>query len=61
MLEQNVLIPFLKKFDAHPFLVKMDGKEYSIGDGEPSFTVVFHRPVPLGELLRSTSLALGEA
>lgn len=61
MLEQNVLIPFLKKFDAHPFLVKMDGKVYPIGDGEPAFTVVFHRPVPLGELMRSTSLALGEA
>lgn len=61
MLEQNVLIPFLKKFDEYPFLVKMDGKEYRIGEGAPTFTVVFHKSIPLGELMTSTSLALGEA
>ena len=61
MLEQNVLIPFLKKFDEYPFLVKMDGKEYRIGEGAPTFTVVFHKSILLGELMTSTSLALGEA
>ena len=39
MLEENVIIPFLKKFDQYPFSVKINGKEYRIGDGEPEFTV----------------------
>ncbi|MDC7291333.1 cyclopropane-fatty-acyl-phospholipid synthase family protein [Blautia schinkii] len=61
MLEENVLISFLKKFDEHPFLVKFEGKEYKIGEGAPAFVVKLHKPIPLGELLTSTSLALGEA
>ena len=61
MLEENVLIPFLKKFDQYPFCVKINQKEYKIGDGEPEFTVDFKKPVPLTSLMTSTSLALGEA
>lgn len=61
MLEENVLVSFLKKFDEHPFLVKMDNKEYLIGEGEPTFTVKFHKMIPLSDLVTSTSLALGEA
>lgn len=61
MLEKNLMIEFLKKFDEHPFLVKMDDKEYQIGEGEPSFTVKFHKMIPMTELVTSTSLALGEA
>lgn len=61
MLEENVLISFLKKFDEYPFLVKFEGKEYKIGEGVPAFVVKLHKPIPLGELLTSTSLALGEA
>lgn len=61
MLEENVLIPFLKKFDQYSFCVKINQKEYKIGDGEPEFTVDFKRPVPLAALMTSTSLALGEA
>lgn len=61
MLEENVLVSFLKKFDEHPFLVKMDNKEYLIGEGEPTFTVIIHKMIPLTELMTSTSLALGEA
>lgn len=61
MLEENVIIPFLKKFDQYPFCVKINGKEYRIGDGEPEFTVNFKRPISLASLMTSTSLALGEA
>ncbi len=61
MLEENVLIPFFKKFDQYPFCVKINQKEYRIGTGEPEFTVDFKKPIPLSSLLISTSLALGEA
>ena len=46
MLEENVLVSFLKKFDEHPFLVKMNNKEYLIGEGEPTFTVIIHKMIP---------------
>ena len=55
MLEENVMIQFLKKFDATPFTVKLEGKEYLIGDGNPAFTVKFHKMIPLTELATSTS------
>ena len=58
---ENILIAFLRKFTDYPFLVKMDGKEYLIGEGEPTFTVVFKEPISKTTLLTSTSLALGEA
>ncbi|QBE97309.1 Cyclopropane-fatty-acyl-phospholipid synthase [Blautia producta] len=61
MLEENVLISFLKKFNQYPFCVKYGLKEYNIGDGMPEFTVNFHKPIPITELMTSTSLALGEA
>lgn len=61
MLEENVLIPFLKKFDEYPYRIYLNEKEYLIGEGEPVFTVKFHKPIPINELLTSTSLALGEA
>lgn len=61
MLEKNVLIPFLKKFDQYPFCVKIHQKEYKIGDGEPEFTVNFKKKIPLADLMKSTSLSLGEA
>ncbi|MCD7907581.1 MAG: cyclopropane-fatty-acyl-phospholipid synthase family protein [Clostridium sp.] len=61
MLEEKVLISFLKKFDQYPFCVKFGQKEYNIGVGTPEFTVNFHKPIPFTELMTSTSLALGEA
>lgn len=61
MIEEHVMIQFLKKFDEHPFLVKINGKKYQIGDGSPTFTVKFNKMIPLAELSASTSLALGEA
>ena len=61
MLTENVMISFLRKFDEYPFIVKLKGKEYRIGDGDPAFTVIFHKEIPLTALTTSTSLALGEA
>lgn len=61
MLTENVMISFLRKFDEYPFIVKLKGKEYRIGDGDPAFTVIFHKEIPLTALTTSTSIALGEA
>lgn len=61
MLEEQAMITFLKKFDEHPFLVKINGHEHLIGEGEPTFTVNFKKVIPLKDLVTSTSLALGEA
>ncbi|MBT9776240.1 methyltransferase domain-containing protein [Clostridium sp. MCC353] len=61
MIEEQAMIQFLKRFDKYPFLVRLKGKEYRIGDGKPVFTVNVRRPVPLMALRNSTSLALGEA
>ena len=61
MLEENVMISFLKKFDEHPFCVKFEDKEYLIGEGNPEFTVRIKKNIPLSSLMTSTSLALGEA
>lgn len=61
MLEENVMLQFLKKFDETPFLVKIEGKAHQIGEGTPAFTVNFKKMIPVKELAASTSLALGEA
>lgn len=61
MLKENAVVSFLRKFDQYPFCVKMDGEEYMIGEGEPEFTVIFHKPIPITSIMTSTSLALGEA
>lgn len=61
MLEENILIPFLEKFDQYPFCVKFNQKEYQIGEGKPEFTVHFKKSIPLSAFMTSTSLALGEA
>ncbi|MDE6620303.1 MAG: cyclopropane-fatty-acyl-phospholipid synthase family protein [Lachnospiraceae bacterium] len=60
-LGTNRMMQFLEKFDEHPFLVKMNGGEYRIGEGNPSFTVRINKAIPLDELVTGTSLALGEA
>lgn len=61
MIAENAMISFLKKFDEHPYIIKMKGKEYQIGEGNPLFAVIFHKEIPLLALAASTSLALGEA
>lgn len=61
MIVEHGMISFLQKFDEQPFLVKLGGKEYQIGEGEPTFTVKFNESIPLSDLMTSTSIALGEA
>jgi len=55
------MLKFLQRFDEHPFLLKLNKKEYMIGSGKPTFEVEFKKTIPLTELTKSTSLALGEA
>lgn len=57
MLEENVIIPFLRKFDQYPFCVKINGKEYQIGDGETEFTVDFKKPISLTSFMTITSFS----
>ena len=59
-LVEKEFVDFMKKFDAEPFKLKVGGKEYMVGEGEPTFSVVFHKVPPLSELMTSTSIALGE-
>ena len=61
MLEEHVMLQFLRKFDEYPFLVKTSEKEFLIGEGKPMFTVNCRKMIPVKELVTSTSLALGEA
>lgn len=58
---EHVLVTFLKKFTDYPFLIRLEGKEYMIGEGTPEFVVDFKKNISKTQLLTSTSLALGEA
>lgn len=60
-LVANELVKFMSKFDEHPFQMIIQGETHVIGEGEPAFTVVFHKVPTVSELMTSTSLALGEA
>ena len=61
MLEENILVSFLQKFDQYPFYVKINDRVHMIGQGKPEFTVIIKKEIPLSRLVTSTSLALGEA
>lgn len=61
MIEENVMVSFLRKFDQYSFCVKTEGKEYTIGEGETEFTVNIKKKIPVASLITSTSIALGEA
>lgn len=60
-LEEKAILHFLDRFDQTPFLVKIKGEEYSIGNGEPRFSIIFRKEPDLKDMMTSTSLALGEA
>lgn len=60
-LEENMMIKFLQKFDEYPFIMKYQNNTYHIGKGEPTFVVHFKKEIDIKELMKSTSLALGEA
>ncbi len=59
-LVENEFIKFMEKFDAHPFEIVLNGEKHRIGEGEPEFSVTFHKVPSLGELMESTSIALGD-
>lgn len=61
MIEENIMLQFLKQFTDYPYLVRIKDQEYVIGEGKPEFVVNFKQPIPLPKLAASTSLALGEA
>lgn len=60
-ITETFLVQFLKKFDDYPFLLKMRGEEIQIGGGTPTFVISLKKEIPKNELLKSTSLALGES
>ena len=60
-VEEKAMVQFLSKFDQYPFLIKFKEDEYTVGEGEPTFTVNLKKLIPVSELINSTSLALGEA
>ncbi len=60
-LVEHELVKFMSKFDEYPFRMVIQGESNIIGEGEPTFTVIFHKTPALGDLLTSTSIALGEA
>lgn len=52
----------LKK--SFPFPVKVtywDGKSEVYGNGDPEIEIVFNEKIPMGDITRNASLALGEA
>lgn len=58
---EKEFIKFMSRFDQNPFEIVLDQATYRIGTGEPAFAVVFHKVPAIGDLLTSTSIALGEA
>ncbi len=61
-IEKSLIEGFLKQFDTVPFSVKYkDEGKFIIGEGEPKFKIVIRKLPNKTDLLKSTSLALGEA
>lgn len=60
-LSEKKLIGYLRRFDARSFQMVIGRNRYLIGTGKPDFTVIVHRLFSVQELMKSTSLALGEA
>lgn len=61
-LLNSFYIKYLEKFDDIPFKVKfLDNEEYIIGTGAPQFEITVKGEISKTELIKNTSLALGEA
>lgn len=58
---EKTFLQFMSRFDDHPFEIVLNGRTYQIGEGEPGFSVIFHKIPAAGDLMTSTSIALGEA
>lgn len=61
-MQAALMKKFLNRFDNTAFDVMFEtGEEFHVGTLPAKFKVVFHKPVPYRDLIRSTTLALGEA
>jgi len=61
IFEKHFFKKFLEQFDSVPFSVNFkDEDEFVIGTGLPQFKVKINKIISKSDLLRSTSLALGE-
>lgn len=60
-LFDSFLVHYLERFNDHCFTVKIGDNEYTIGEGEPEFTIRVNRDIPKKDILVSAELALGEA
>ena len=60
-LFNSFLVHYLERFNDHCFNVKIGDNEYTIGEGEPEFTIRVNRDIPKKDILVSAELALGEA
>lgn len=61
-LINSFYIKYLEKFDDIPFRIKFkNNDEYIIGKGTPQFEITVKNEISKTELIKSTSLALGEA
>lgn len=60
--DKNMVKRYLEDVSTVPFIVELCNEEsFSIGEGDPLFKVKVNRPIKKADLLRSTSLTLGEA
>ncbi len=60
-LVKSEFLGFMEQFDDCPFEMEIEGEKHLIGTGDPAFSVIFHRTPSAAELMKSTSIALGEA
>lgn len=61
-LINNFYIKYLEKFDDVPYRIRFkNNEEYIIGKGTPQFEINVKKEISKSDLLKNTSLALGEA
>ncbi|WP_127165159.1 class I SAM-dependent methyltransferase [Veillonella sp. 3960] len=60
-LFDTFLVHYLERFNDYCFAVKVGDKEYTIGEGDPEFTIIVNKDIPKKDILVSAELALGEA
>ena len=61
-IQVKLMEKFLKRFDGTSFDVQFEtGEELHIGQMPAKFKVIIHEPIAYKKLIKSTSLALGEA
>ncbi len=60
-LFDTFLVHYLERFNDHCFIVKVGNNAYTIGEGDPEFTIIVNKDIPKKDILVSAELALGEA